>query len=131
MTKLQGLRIVKLGQVEIPKWPLLLKVAKTTKLTSPEPSGVIGYEFVWNISGTLVFKIVKIKKKSTAELVHSDLLSVYKSNFTQMPISQENMNVFWSDSLTMVSEWNHFIFMQMDNPRWPPGTITKIAQTQK
>ena len=35
-----------------------------------------GYKFVWNISGTLVFKIVKIKK-STAELGHSDLLSVY------------------------------------------------------
>ena len=26
-----------------------------------------------------------------------------------MPISQENMNVFWSDSITMVPEWNTFI----------------------
>ena len=48
-----------------------------------------------------------------------------------MPISQENMNVFWSDSLTLVSEWNHFIFMQMDNPRWPPGTITKNSTNTK
>ena len=43
----------------------------------------------------------KNKKKSTAELGHSDLLSVYKSNFAQMPISPENMNVFWSDLITM------------------------------
>ena len=67
----------------------------------------------------------KNKKKSTVELGHSDLLSVYKSSFAQMPISQENMNVFWSDSITMVPEWNHFIFMQTDNPRWPPGAVTK------
>ena len=33
----------------------------------------------------------KYKKKSTAELGHSDLLSVYKSDFTHMPKSQENM----------------------------------------
>ena len=41
-----------------------------------------------------------------------------------MPISQENMNVFWSDSITMVAEWNHFMFMQIDNPRWLPGAVT-------
>ena len=46
-----------------------------------------------------MFKIVKLKK-SVAELGHSDLLNVYKSNFAQ--ISQENMNVLWSDSITMV-----------------------------
>ena len=49
----------------------------------------------------------KNKKKSTADLGHSDLLSVYKSNFIQMSISQENMNVFSSDLITMVPEWNH------------------------
>ena len=86
------------------------KQTKTTKSTSsPEPSGIIGYKFVWNISGTLVFKIVKIykkkkKKKNTAELVHSDLLSVYKFNFARMPIFRKNMNVFWSDSITMVTK---------------------------
>ena len=121
MNRLQGFRIVKLGQVKNPKWPPLLKIAKTTNSTSsPEPLGIIVYKFVWNISGTLVFKIVKIKKKITAELGHSDLLSIYKSNFAQMPISQENMNVFWPDLITMIPEWNHFIFMQIDNPRWPP-----------
>ena len=35
------------------------------------------------------------------------------------------MNEFWSDSKIMVPEWNHFIFMQIDNPRWPPGAVTK------
>ena len=39
-----------------------------------------------------------------------------------MPISQEITNGVWSDSITMVAEWNHFIFMQIDNPIWLPGT---------
>ena len=48
-----------------------------------------------------------------------------------MPISQENMNVFWSDSITMVPECNHFIFMQIDNPRWVPGAVTKNSTNTK
>ena len=79
---------------------------------------------MWIISGTLVFKIVKIKT-STTVLGHSDLLSVYKSSFAEMPISQENMNEFWSDLVTMVPESNYFIFMQIDYSRWPPGAVTK------
>ena len=47
-----------------------------------------------------------------------------------MPISQENMNVFWSDSITMVPEWNHFIFLQIDNPR-PLGAGTKNSTNMK
>ena len=35
------------------------------------------------------------------------------------------MNVFCSHLITMVREWNYFIFMQIDYPRWPPGTVTK------
>ena len=46
-----------------------------------------------------------------------------------MPISQENMNVFWSDSITVVPEWNHF--MQIDNPRWFPGAVTKNSINTK
>ena len=48
-----------------------------------------------------------------------------------MPISQENMNIFWSDLITMVPEWNHLIFMQIDNPRWPPGAVTKNSTNTK
>ena len=48
-----------------------------------------------------------------------------------MLISQENMNVFWSYSITMVPKWNHFIFIQIDNPRWPPGAITKDSINTK
>ena len=70
-------------------------------------------------------------KKPTGELGHKDLLSIYKSNFAQMPLSQENMYVFWSDSITMVHEWNHFIFMQIDNPRWPPEAVTKNRTNTK
>ena len=102
MIRLQGFRIVELGQVKNPRWPPLLKIAKTTKPTSSaEPIGIIGYKVVWNISGTLVFKIVKIKK-SIAELGHSDILSVYKASFAQMPISQENMNAFGQ----ILSQWS-------------------------
>ena len=48
-----------------------------------------------------------------------------------MPISQENMNVFWSDLITMGPKWNHFIFMQIDYPRWLPGVITKKSMNTK
>ena len=70
---LQGSRILQSGQVEYPRWLLLLKIAKTS---SSEPVGIIGYKFAWNMSGTLVFKIVIIiiiikKNKKTAELGHS------------------------------------------------------------
>ena len=68
----------------------------------PEPLGIIAYKFSWTINATLVFKLVKIEKKSTVELGHSDLLSVNTSNFAQMPISQENINVFWSDLIIIV-----------------------------
>ena len=127
MIRLQGFRIIELGQVKNPRWPRLLKIAKITKSTSsPVPIGIIGYKFTWNLG------IQNCKsKKITAELGHRDLLSVYKSNFTQMPISQENMNVYLSDSITMVPEWNHFIFMQIDNPRWPPGAIAKNSTNTK
>ena len=69
-------------------------------------------EHKWNLG----IQNCKNKQKTTSELGQSNQLSVYKSNFAQMPISQENMNLFWSDSITMVPEWNLFIFMQIDNP---------------
>ena len=41
------------------------------------------------------------------------------------------MNVFCSDLITMVPKWNYFIFMQIDYPRWPPGTVTKNSINTK
>ena len=41
-----------------------------------------------------------------------------------MPISRGKKNVFCSDLITMVPKWNFFIFLQIDYPRWLPGTIT-------
>ena len=41
------------------------------------------------------------------------------------------MNVFCSDLITMVPEWNYSIFMQIDHPRWPPGTVTKNSINTK
>ena len=48
-----------------------------------------------------------------------------------MPISREKVHVFCSDLITMVPKWNYFIFMQIDYPRWPPGTVTKISINTK
>ena len=31
----------------------------------------------------------------------------------------------------MVPKWNYFIFMQIDYPRWPPGTVTKNSINTK
>ena len=41
------------------------------------------------------------------------------------------MNGFCSDLITMVPKWNYFIFMQIDYPRWPPGTVTKNSINKK
>ena len=41
------------------------------------------------------------------------------------------MNGFCSDSITMIPKWNYFIFMQIDYPRWPPGTVTKNSINKK
>ena len=41
------------------------------------------------------------------------------------------MNVICSDLITMVPKWNYFIFMQIDYPRWPPGTVTKNSINTK
>ena len=41
------------------------------------------------------------------------------------------MNVFCSDLITMVPKWNYFIFLQIDYPRWPPGTVTKNSINTK
>ena len=41
------------------------------------------------------------------------------------------MNGFCSDSITMVPKWNYFIFMQIDYPRGPPGTVTKNSINKK
>ena len=54
MTWHQGLRIIKLGQVEYPRWPPLLKVAKITKSTFFSRTGGyfwlnFGTEYYWNI----------------------------------------------------------------------------------
>ena len=64
------------------------KNSKTNLTSSAEPLGIVSYKRAWIISRTLVFKIVKMKKKITAELGQSDLLSIYRSSFAQMPISQ-------------------------------------------
>ena len=41
------------------------------------------------------------------------------------------MNVFCSDLITMVPKWNYFIYMRIDYPRWPPGTVTQNSINTK
>ena len=117
----------KLGQVENPRWPLLLEKSYSNKITFSRT-----VKYIWTTKvcmqhqwDLVVFKITK-KKQKTAELGHNDLLSVYKSNFAQMPISRENMNLFWSDLTKIVPELNFFKFKQMDYPRLSPRAF-KIA----
>ena len=31
----------------------------------------------------------------------------------------------------MVAEWKHFMFMQIDSPRWRPGAVTKKSTNTK
>ena len=41
------------------------------------------------------------------------------------------MNLFCSDLITMVPEWNYFIFLQINYPRCPQGTVTKNSINTK
>ena len=59
MTRLQDLRIVKFSHMENPRWPLLLNTAEEQNQLFSRTIKHIGLNFAWNISGTLVFKIMK------------------------------------------------------------------------
>ena len=41
------------------------------------------------------------------------------------------MNVFCSDFISVVPKWTYFIFMQIDYPRWPPGTVNEKSINTK
>ena len=72
-----------------------------------------------------------MRRQNRSAALGRPAMKLLGTNSAQMSISQENMNVLRSDLITMVPEWNYFIFMQIDNPRWPPGAVTKIALTRK
>ena len=74
---------------------------------------------------------MKMKKKTQPSKVTVTYFVFTSPIFAQMPISRENVNVFCSDLITMVPKWNYFIFMQIDYPRWPPGTVTKNSINTK
>ena len=58
-----GFQNYKTGPGQESKMAAVMRRSKTTKSTSsPEPLGIIGYKLAWNISGTLVFKIIKIRE---------------------------------------------------------------------
>ena len=68
-----GSQNCKLGQVEYPRWTLLLKIAKITKSTSSsEPLDILGMEYQRNIG----IQNCENEKKSVVQFCHSDLLSV-------------------------------------------------------
>ena len=78
MIRLQGFRIIKFSWVENSRWPPLLKIAKLIKSSfSSELLGIFGWNFVWNISRTLMLIDIKMKKKSVAELGHNGHLKIY------------------------------------------------------
>ena len=62
-----GFQNYKFGLGQESKRATITKNSNTIKSTfSPEPLDIICYKFDWNIDGTLVFKIMNIKK-NTAE----------------------------------------------------------------
>ena len=79
-------------------------------------------EHQWDL-GIQTCKNIKV----TAELGHSDLFSVYKSNCAQMPVSQENMNVFWSGLITMVLNGTISYLCQLTIQYGHLGPLLKIA----
>ena len=53
----EGFRIIKFGLIENPRSLPMIKIAKPIKSTfSPEWLGIFGWNFIWSISGTLVFR---------------------------------------------------------------------------
>ena len=94
MTCHQGIRIIKLGQVEYPRWPPLLKIAKITKSTfSPELLDILnfGFEYQWN-TGIQNCKNEKNLKRSFVTMTYFLFTSVtllylkiaYLNNFKQL-----------------------------------------------
>ena len=77
--------MIKVRMVENPRLPPMLKVATPIKSTfSPDWLGIFGCNCVSSINGTLLLRIIKMKKSFVAELGHSDLLPVYEYNFAEM-----------------------------------------------
>ena len=91
---------------------------------SRSQSGQRSKSCLGNNSKTTEANLTKLHRK----IEHNEF--VYKCSFAQIPISRENMNVFCS-LITMVPKWNYFIFMQIDYPRWPPGTVTENSINTK
>ena len=57
-----GFQNRKIGTGQESKMAAVNKKSKHNKIKfSPEPLGIIGYKFAWNISVTFVFKVIKIK----------------------------------------------------------------------
>ena len=75
-------------------------------------------EYQWDIG-------IKNRKKFTTEIDYSDLLSHYKSDFAQMPMSPQNKNILWSDLIKMVPELNFLKFKQTDYPSWLPWAFIR------
>ena len=69
-------------------------------------------------------------QKIKTELGHSDVLSVYKPSFAQMLISQENMNVFWSDLITVVLNGTISYLCKLTIQDGRQAPLLKIAGTR-
>ena len=80
-----------------------------------------------------MFKIMKKKKNKTQQSKVTVTYFVFTSpNLLRCQyLEKKNVNVFCSDLITMVPKWNYFIFMQIDYPRWPAGTVTKNSINTK
>ena len=118
--------------IKNPRCPPLLKIAKPSKSTfSPEPLNIIGYKFDWNINGTLVFKIVKIKKKT-----HQSKVTVTYFVFTSpILLKCQYLEKMWMYFVQIWSQWslNGTIsyLCKLTIQDGCQGLLLKIAYTRK
>ena len=60
-----------------PGWESTCKNTKPMKSKFyPEWLGIFGWNFVWSVSGNLVFSGIKIKKETKVKMGHSDRLKI-------------------------------------------------------
>ena len=133
MISLQGFRTRKLSLVENPRWPQVLKISKLLKSTfSPELLRIFGWIFAWIISGTLVFKNIKMKN-ICSRICHRDLF--YPNKIYIDPNIKVHSDDLFSKNTAPPPHVFFKIHMQhhqtagflrliefslVENPTWPP-----------
>ena len=124
--RLQGFRIIKFRLVENHNWPLLLKIGKPLNSTFlPEPLDIFGWNFVYSISWTLIFRIIKMKKK-----IYSRIRSQWPT-FCLHALFCLNANILWNAEQNLVMFSQNDLQMELFQIYVTGQFKIKIAKTWK